>query len=350
MANPEVVRQFGAKLLGIYTGSVLTKFIDIGYQLGLFEASRAGPATSEGLAHSAGLKERYVREWLAGMVTGGIYTYDAATKTYALPEEHAALLTGDSYTNAAPTSRMINHFGSHLQRLTSCFRDGGGIAYSAYRPVFTQCMDDSWRRIYDQLLVTGFIGAVDGLPDALRSGISALDIGCGTGHALNLLAKEYPKSCFVGYDIADDAISRARDEARNMGLTNVAFDVADVAALPSDRKFDLITAFDAIHDQRAPDAVLRAASSALALDGTFLMIEFKFSSNLEDNINNPFAPLYYGFSLMHCMPVSLALDGQGLGTVWGEQLARKYLAAAGFGRVTVLDSPRPQNCIFVARH
>jgi hypothetical protein len=80
------------------------------------------------------------------------------------------------------------------------------------------------------------------------------------------------------------------------------------------------------------------------------MIEFKFSSRLEDNIKNPYAPMYYGFSLMHCMPVSLALDGQGLGTVWGEHLARQYLAEAGFGNVTVLDSPRPQNSIFVARH
>jgi ubiquinone/menaquinone biosynthesis C-methylase UbiE len=124
----------------------------------------------------------------------------------------------------------------------------------------------------------------------------------------------------------------------------------DVAALASDPKFDVIMAFDAIHDQRAPDAVLRGAHRALAPDGTFVMIEFKFSSRLEDNIKNPYAPMYYGFSLMHCMPVSLALDGQGLGTVWGEHLARQYLAEAGFGNVTVLDSPRPQNSIFVARH
>ena len=81
-----------------------------------------------------------------------------------------------------------------------------------------------------------------------------------------------------------------------------------------------------------------------------MMIEFKFSSRLEDNIQNPFAPMYYGISLMHCMPVSLAIDGEGLGTVWGEQVARRYLADAGFGSVVVLDSPRPQNCIFVARH
>ncbi|MEO5844322.1 MAG: class I SAM-dependent methyltransferase, partial [Caldimonas sp.] len=345
MADPDLVKQFGAKLLGIYTGGVLTKLIDIGYQVGLFEAADKGPATSQELADRAGLKERYVREWLGSMVTSGIFTYSPEASTYALPEEHAVLLTGNAHTNVAPTSRMINHFGTHLQRLTSCFRDGGGISYSAYRPVFTQCMDDSWRRIYDHLLVSGFIPAVEGMTSKLSKGIRVMDIGCGTGHAMNILAREFPKSTFVGYDIAEDAIAGARNEAKSFGLPNVSFEVADVAALPSDPKFDLITAFDAIHDQRAPDAVLEGACRALAHEGMFLMIEFKFSSRLEENIGNPFAPMYYGFSLMHCMPVSLALDGQGLGTVWGEQLARQYLANAGFGSVTVLDSPRPQNSI-----
>jgi len=350
MPNADLVKQFGGKLLGLYTGAVLTKLIDIGYQVGLFEAAKEGPATSEDLARRAGLKERYVREWLGSMVTGGIFTFNPDDQTYALPEEHAMLLTGQSYLNNAPTSRMINHFGSHLQRLASCFRDGGGIPYSAYRPVFTQCMDDAWRRIYDQLLITGFIPSVSGLPERLKVGVRVLDIGCGTGHAMNLLAKEFPRSTFIGYDIAEDAIAAAREEAKQYGVTNVSFEVMDVAALPSDPKFDVITAFDAIHDQRAPDAVLRGAQRALAPDGTFVMIEFKFSSRLEDNIKNPYAPMYYGFSLMHCMPVSLAIDGQGLGTVWGEQLARQYLAEAGFGHVTVLDSPRPQNSIFVATH
>ncbi|MET0508275.1 MAG: class I SAM-dependent methyltransferase [Burkholderiaceae bacterium] len=350
MPDPDRVKEFGARLLDIYTGAVLTKLIDIGYQVGLFEAARQGPATSQELATRAGLTERYVREWLGSMVTSGIFSYDPEPRTYALPEEHGVLLTGDGHMNTAPSSRMINHFGSHLQRVASCMRDGGGIPYSAYRPVFTQCMDDAWRRIYDHLLVTGFIPAVPALPEALSKGIRVLDVGCGTGHAMNILAREFPKSTFVGYDIAEDAIASAREEAREFGLGNASFEVVDVAALPSDPKFDLITAFDAIHDQRAPDAVLGGACRALAPDGAFLMIEFKFSSRLEDNIKNPFAPMYYGFSLMHCMPVSLAVNGQGLGTVWGEQLARRYLKEAGFGSVTVLDSPRPQNSIFVARH
>lgn len=347
MANPDVVKQFGGRLLDIYTGGVLTKLIEVGYQVGLFEASRDGPATSEELSERAGLKERYVREWLGAMTTGGIYSYDPESKRYTLPEEHATLLTGDTAQNASPVSRMINHFGTHLPKLVACFRAGGGIPYSAYRPVFTQCMDDVWRRIYDQQLVGGFIGAVEGLPEALRRGIRVLDVGCGTGHAMNLLARDFPASRFCGYDIAQDAIEGARAEAKKMGLSNATFEVVDVANLPSEPKFDLITAFDAIHDQKSPGAVLRGIHRAMAPSGTFLMIEFKFSSRVEENIKNPFAPMYYGISLMHCMPVSLALGGDGLGTVWGEQTARQYLAEAGFRTVKVVDAPRPQNCIFV---
>jgi SAM-dependent methyltransferase len=347
--NGEVVKQFGGKLLGIYTGSVLTKLIDIGYEVGLFEASRAGPATSAELAERAGLKERYVREWLGAMATSGIYRYDPATERYEFPEEHAVLLTGQSAQNMAPHSRILEHFGTHLVKLKACFRSGGGVPYSAYRPVFTQCMDDVWRRIYDQTLISGFIGGVPGLAERLRAGMAVLDVGCGTGHAVNVMAREFSRSRFVGYDIAADAIGAARSEAQAMALDNASFEVLDVAALPAEPKFGLITAFDAIHDQKDPDAVLRGVRQALARDGAFLMVDFKFSSRVEDNVANPYAPMYYGISLMHCMTVSLALGGKGLGTVWGEQTATQMLRDAGFGSIQVLDTPRPQNYMFLCR-
>ncbi len=349
MAQQDAVKQFAGRLLDIYTGAVLTKLIDIGYQTGLFEASTAGPATSGELSERAQLHERYVREWLGAMVTSGIYTYDPATKRYTLPEEHAVLLTGDTAQNQCPRSRMINHFGKHLPALIECFRTGGGVPYAEFRPEFTQCMDDAWRRIFDTQLVEGFIGRVDGLRAALEKGIRALDLGCGTGHAINILAREFPNSSFVGYDIAEDAIATAQDEARKMGLTTSTFVAMDAAKLDADSGFNLIMAFDAIHDQREPDAVLRNVYKALAPAGTFLMIEYKFDSDVQNNIDNPFAPLYYGISLMHCTTVSLASGGPGLGAMWGEQTARHMLREAGFTDVTVLDSPRPQNCIFVCR-
>jgi cyclopropane fatty-acyl-phospholipid synthase-like methyltransferase len=161
-----------------------------------------------------------------------------------------------------------------------------GVPYAAFRPQFTDRMDDVWRRIYDEQLVTGFLAAVSGLTDRLTAGAQVLDIGCGTGHAVNLMAKAYPRSRFVGYDIAADAIERAERECIAMQLPNARFSVRDVAQLPATPPFDVITAFDAIHDQVHPDAVLRRIHDALRSDGVFIMVDFKFSSRLERNLAN----------------------------------------------------------------
>jgi SAM-dependent methyltransferase len=348
-ADQDRVKAFAGKLLGFYVGSVITKLIALGHRVGLFEAAAEGPGTSQAIAARVGLDERYVREWLAAMTTAGVFTYDPPGRTYTLPPEHAAFLTGRTWRNAAPMSELLVAFGKHLDRLADCFRHGGGVPYSAFRPEFTELMDRSWRRVYDDLLVRGFLASVPRLQERLEAGIRVADIGCGTGHAINLMAREYPRSTFVGYDLAEDAITKARAEAREMALTNARFEVCDVTRLPAGATFDLITAFDAVHDQVDPAGVLRAVSDALAPDGLFLMVEFKFSSRLEENVGNRFAPLYYGISVMHCMTVSLADGGAGLGTVWGEQEARRMLAEAGFTRVEVVDSPRPQNYIFTCR-
>jgi SAM-dependent methyltransferase len=246
-------------------------------------------------------------------------------------------------------SEIIESFGAVMPELERCFRTGGGVSYAAFRPQFTDRMDDAWRRIYDEQLITGFLAAVPGLTERLAAGARVLDLGCGTGHAVNLMAQAYPSSTFVGYDIANDAIDRAEKERVATGLPNARFAVLDVAQLPATPPFDVITAFDAIHDQVAPDVVLRRVHDALRSDGVFMMVDFKFSSRLERNLANPFAPLYYAISVMHCMTVSLAEGGAGLGTVWGEELARKMLAEAGFGSVEVIDAPRPQNCIYICR-
>jgi SAM-dependent methyltransferase len=215
------------------------------------------------------LQERYVREWLGAMVAGGIFEYEPASGSYELPHERAELLSGSSARNIAPMSQALDHFGKHLSALAECFRSGGGVPYSEFRPEFTERMDDLWRRIYDEQLVDGFLGAAPGLPERLHEGILVADIGCGTGHAANLMAREYPTSRFVGYDIGEDAIAAARREAQVMGLANVRFEVLDVRQLPTKPRLDLITGFDAIHDQAQPDSVLRSVHAALGDDGTF---------------------------------------------------------------------------------
>lgn len=343
------VQTFGRRLLDLYTGAMLTFMIDIGSRTGLFEAAERGPSTSAALAERAGLQERYVREWLGAMVSGGVMSYDAITGVYALPAEHALLLTGDLARNLAPQSQFIDQLGRHVPELARCFREGGGVPYSEYQPEFSYLMAETWRRIYDEQLVRSFLPAAAGLPERLERGIDVLDIGCGTGHAINLMARAYPRSRFAGYDISEAAIAQGQAEAAALAIDNARFEVIDVLQLPPAPKFQLITAFDAIHDQVDPAGVLRRVSGALAPDGIFFMVDFRFSSRLENNLSNPFAALYYGVSTLHCMTVSLAEDGAGLGTVWGEELARQMLAEAGFRQVEVFPSPRPQNSIYVCR-
>ncbi|MDZ7732933.1 MAG: methyltransferase domain-containing protein [Acidimicrobiia bacterium] len=173
---------------------------------------------------------------------------------------------------------------------------------------------------------------------------------CGTGHGASLLGAAFPASTFVGYDLADDTLAAGRVEATDRGLDNVHFEQRDLLALPDDPPFDAVVAFDVIHDQADPAGVLDRIHRALVPGGALVVMDIKAASRLEDNIGNPFAPLLYAVSTLHCTTVSLAQDGAGLGTVWGEELARQMLAEAGFVDVTVHDVPDdPLNQIYVAR-
>jgi SAM-dependent methyltransferase len=341
------VQEFARKLFGHYTSGVLTLMVDIGHKTGLFEALGGGPATSQELAERARLDERYVREWLGALATGGVVDYDPASGTFTLPAEHAVCLTGTSSRNLAANSQMLAMLAQRLGRVAECFRSGGGVSYAEFRPDFTEYQDGSWRLLYDGLLIKGFLPVAKGLPERLRAGIRAADIGCGTGHAINLMAREYPASTFVGYDIGTDAIARAQAEAREYGLGNARFEVLDATRLPAEPTFDLITSFDAIHDQRDPATVLHRIAGALAPDGIYLMLEPRAATRLEGNLGNPFAPYIYGISVLHCMTVSLAEGGTGLGTAWGEEKARAMLADAGFTAIEVFEAPGPQNSIYI---
>jgi SAM-dependent methyltransferase len=343
------VEAFAGRLFELYTGGLLTFMVDIGHRTGLFAAAAAGPATSAELAERADLHERYVREWLGAMVTGGIVDHDPETGSYRLPAEHAVCLTGPGSANLAPISRLDTHLAKHVDAVARAFREGGGVPYEEFRPEFTDVMDGLGRGTFDELLLSEYLPLVPGLAERLAAGARVADVGCGTGHAIVLLAAAYPASTFVGYDLAADAVARARAEAAAAGLDNVRFEVRDAARLAVEQPFDVVFVFDAIHDQVDPDQVLDRIHAALAAGGTFVMVEPRASSNLEDNLANPLAPWLYGVSTLHCLTVSLAGDGAGLGTAWGEQAARRMLAKAGFGEVAVHGAPGdPINAVFVA--
>ena len=342
--------RFAERLLGMYTDGLTVLMIDLADRTGLLGALAVGPGTSADLAARAGLQERYVRECLGALVTAGIVTFEVAARSYRLPAEHAACLTGGGAQDLAPMARVGTVLASHLPAVAGAFREGGGVPYEAFRPEFTDMMDGLSRGLMDSQLIDGILPLAGDLVGRLTAGIRVADLGCGTGHAVTLMARAFPCSTFVGYDLAADAIAAARAEAAELAPGNATFEILDVAALSTVPRFDAICAFDAIHDQADPSGVLGRAHAALNPGGTFLMMDVKAASDLEDNLDNPAAPWLYGVSTLHCTTVSLARGGAALGTVWGERVARQMLADAGFVDVTVHDVPDdPLDSVYVAR-
>lgn len=343
---------FAGRMLDVLNSSLLGLMISIGHQTHLFDimSRLSSPSTSAKIAKAANLNERYVREWLGAMVTGKIVEYNPATSKYRLPPEHAAFLTKDAgIDNMAVFMQYISLLGDVEQKVIECFRKGGGVPYSAF-PRFQQLQAEDTARVFDARLIDQIVPLVDGLGDRLRAGIDVLDVGCGQGHAINLMARTFPNSRFTGYDISKEGIETAREEAKQMGLTNVKFEVRDVASINEHEKYDLITAFDVIHDQAQPAKVLNEIYHALSNKqeeeggetraGIFLMQDMAASSKLEGNIENPLGPTLYSISTMHCMTVSLAYNGEGLGTVWGRQKAEEMLKEAGFSeKIEVREVP-----------
>lgn len=347
----QVTDAFAERLLGNLNASATTIMLSVGHRTGLLDTmGELAPSTSEEIAEAAGLSERYVREWLAAMVTSEIVDYDPATASYVLPKAHSAVVTrAAGVDNIAMLAQYVGMLGAIEDRIVDCFRDGGGVPYEEFHRFHDVMAEDSKGTVVDAL-VDQILPLVPGLADRLESGIDVADIGCGRGYALATLAEAFPKSRFTGYDFSEDAIAFARKNAEEAGLTNVRYVKRDAATLDEGGRFDLVTAFDAIHDQAEPARVLSNVASLLRPGGAFLMQDIAGSSHLEKNLDHPIAPFLYTISCMHCMTVSLAQDGDGLGTMWGEELAEQMLRDAGFSTVAIERlSHDIQNCYYVAR-
>jgi 2-polyprenyl-3-methyl-5-hydroxy-6-metoxy-1,4-benzoquinol methylase len=314
--------------------------ISLGHRTGLFDTMASlPPATSDEIAKAAALDERYVREWLGAMTTGRIVEHDSRAMTFSLPADRAACLTrGAGPANAAVGFQVLAMIAAVEDQVVQCFRHGGGVPYSEFPRFPAINAEISWASL-DAGLVRVLLPSVPGLIGRLQAGIDVADVGCGSGHAVNLMAEAFPASRLVGWDILDSALATARAEADRKHLANVRFEKRDVATLEEQEKFDFITTFDALHDQARPDLVLKGVYRALRPGGTYLCVEIRSSSTLADNMDIPWAPTMYTSSLMLCMTVSLANGGMGLGAMWGEQRAREMFTDAGFSSVDVKRFP-----------
>jgi len=342
---------FAEKLVEVYNQGALSLMISIGHRTRLFDVmNKLSRSTSRDIADRSGLNERYVREWLYAMAAGSVIDVTEDGKKFHLSPEHAAFLTREAGAdNLGVFAQYIPLLGAVEDRILECFENGGGVAYEEYGRFHEVMAEDSGQSVLNTLIDLT-LPLVPGIEEKLRSGIKVLDVGCGSGRALNLMAKTFHDSQFYGYDLCAEPIAVAKVEARKLGLTNVTFEQKDLTEYIPEVKFDFITAFDAIHDQARPDIVLDSIQRSLKKGGHFLMQDIDGRTNVSKNLDHPLGTLLYTISCLHCMTVSLAQGGMGLGAMWGTDKALEMLNDAGFRNIDIqrLDHDI-QNCYYVIK-
>ncbi len=331
---------FANRMMNLMTAGALTLMTSIGHRTRLFDAMADGQwLTSHELAQKSELAERYVREWLGAMATGQIIEYDPATGRYRLPPEHAAWLTRDATpNNLAASMQWFSVLGKVEDKIVEAFSHGRGVPYSEYDR-FNEVMAEESAQTVVAALDPHILPMVEGLEERLTAGIDVIDVGCGRGRALIHLAMRFPNSRFVGIDFLEESVTEANLDAQRLGLTNLTFRQADAARWNEPARYDLVFTFDAVHDQARPDVVLANIRQALRPGGLYLMQDIQGSSRVDGDMDHPMAPFIYTISCMHCMSVSLAYNGMGLGAAWGRETALRMLKQAGFDNVEVKTLP-----------
>ena len=345
---------FAQRFMATLNQGALCLMASIGHRTGLFDVMRdLPPSTSAEIAARAHLSERYVREWLGAITTGGIVDVDPDTGLFSLPAEHAAYLTRAAVAdNMACFAQYIGVLGGVEDDIVECFKHGGGVPYARF-PRFHELMAEDSAQSVLSSLESGILTLVPELTARLTTGVRVLDGGCGRGLVSIRLAELYPRSRFVAIDLSEEAITYARTEATARRLRNVEFIVADLSDFDRTAEpmsFDVVTTFDAVHDQARPLNLLKGIHRTLKPDGLYLMQDINGSSHVHKNRDHPLGPFLYTVSCMHCMTVSLAQGGEGLGAMWGVEKTREYLEKAGFRSVeTHRLAHNVTNNVYVAR-
>jgi len=309
--------------------------VNVGRKLGLYQAmTELGPCSSASLAEATGIRERYVREWLANQAAGGYVAYDPAKRTYALPPAQAMVLALDeSPIFMASAFEVAASFWLDEDKLVETFRSGEGLGWHAHNHRLFCGTESFFRTGYRASLVSEWLPALGGIVERLKRGALVADIGCGHGASTILMAQAFPKSRFLGLDYHEASIATARQRAVEAGVTaNLEFAVKAATEFDG-RGFDLICFMDCLHDLGDPVGALARCRAALKPDGKVLLVEPYAGDRLEENLN-PIGRMYYAASAMACTPNSLSQEmGLGLGAQAGEERLRKVARDAGFSNL-----------------
>ena len=330
------IAAFLERFVGYASGATTIGLLTVADRSGLLSWLGEHPSgTSAVIAAGADLDERYVREILSGLAAAGAVDYDPESETFTLPAEHALFLSDPSSPYfMGGWMDMIPSLFSQIDGVAHATRHGGGVGFEEFGTAIIRGIDRGNSPSQNVFLVTRWLPAVPGLVDQLNGGIRVADVGCGSGTAAILIAETFPSSRVTGFDVSEDSLRVARSRANT--TPNVTFEDYRADGIPLEPPFELITAFDVIHDLADPLAGLTHIREALAPDGRFLMMEPNVSTHLENNLTDHGA-LIYGVSTLHCMTQSLAVGGAGLGAAWGTEMAEDYAKRAGFSSFRQLE-------------
>lgn len=349
--DQDKIKAFADRVFDDMAGAMTAGLAFVGVRTGLFRAMAGkGRLTAPQAAETSGLEQRYVEEWLKGMVCAGYLEYDPAMQTYELPEEHAFLLASDDTDHfAGGLFAMVPPLLKVAPQVAESFSRGGGVSFDEYGDEGVTALDLINRGNYQHKLVDYWLPAMPEVVETLRAGGRALDVGCGTGHVSLALARAFPESRFVGVDLHPASIERARRIAQERGLADrVEFSTTPIEALDDTAGFDLATACDCVHDFTDPVSTLSAVRRRLKPGGTLFVVEPKAADRLEDN-RHAVGAMFYGFSVFHCMTQSLAEGGPGLGTCLGPARTEALLREAGFNHFEQLAIKSRVNLFYRAR-
>ena len=341
-----------AQQVGVDFGAAMTVALAyIGDRLGIFKAMAEGvPMTSADIARRTHLEERYVREWASTMAAAGYLEYRPADATFRMNTEQAMVLAREDNTffTAGAFQYAVACY-RQIPRLTEAFQHGGGVPFADFGPEIMEAIERLFQAGYETWVAAQWIPAVRDVHERLSAGGEAAEVGCGAGQCIIPVASAYANSRFFGYDVDLRSIERARNKAVRSGIAErISFERIAAEDLPFVDRFDLVMAFNCVHDMARPRAALAAIRRVLKPDGAFLWSEADASDNLEENLN-PVGRMLYGASTMHCMTVSLADGGEGLGVVVGENRARGMAIEAGFRNFEKLAIKNPYHQVFLAR-
>ncbi|HEY0521351.1 MAG TPA: class I SAM-dependent methyltransferase [Ilumatobacteraceae bacterium] len=352
--DPEKLKQYSLLLFSKLEGAVTAGMVHLGDQLGLYAAMRsaATPLASGELAVRAGLDERWVREWAYNQAAAGLIDVDGEQRFSLSPEAEAVLATREHPAFGMGMFHRLPELMQSLRIVSESFVTGLGHDYDSHGPDGAVGIERSFEPWNNAHLVPTVLPALDGVVERLTAGASVADVGCGAGSAVLLMAKTFPQSTFVGYDISEHALRRAKAKQAEARVANATFVDPRESPLPDDHSIDVVTTFDCVHDMTHPQEMMNSIHAALAPDGTWLLVDIKALDTFEENVRkNPMASLMYGISVLSCMSSALSEPGgAGLGTLGlSGNTARSMAQRAGFTRFRKLDVEHSVNAFYEIR-